>query len=216
MKATVPNSSNNSRPGVLLPAGLLLVCLVSIHLAITGGYPVAALMILLFPLVMLSGRKPTTRLAVLATAGTVILLTARLADDNGLFLLYAPPVLVNAGLAILFGHSLFKGNTPLVTRYSIRLRGKLEPAVVGYTRNVTRLWTAFFITMALESLLLALFAPLEVWSLFANILNYVFTVVLFIGEYMFRIRHLAHLEHPGFFSFVASIVRLNINDPAVK
>lgn len=216
MRKTVPNNGNGTLAGVLLLPWILLACFVSIHFAITGGHVLTALIIMLVPLVLLVGRNPATRIAVLAAAGCLILLAARYSADNGLSVLYAPPILVNAGLALLFGHSLLRGNTPLVTRYSILLRGKLEPDVVSYTRNVTRLWTLFFSAMTLETLLLALFAPLEVWSLFANILNYVFTALLFAAEYLFRIRHLSHLEHPGFIRFVTSIFRLSFDDSALK
>ncbi|MEE8262818.1 MAG: hypothetical protein V3R83_10185, partial [Gammaproteobacteria bacterium] len=39
------------------------------------------------------------------------------------------------------------------------------------------------------------YAPIEVWSLFTNILNYVYVAVLFVGEYIYgtlRFREYVH------------------------
>ena len=74
------------------------------------------------------------------------------------------------------------------------------------------MWTLFFILLAFESLLLALFAPLEIWSLFANLLNYLLAGLLFTGEYFFRVQHLDDLEHPSFSRFVRNLSRV---DPRV-
>lgn len=40
--------------------------------------------------------------------------------------------------------------------------------------------------MTIESLILALFSSLAVWSLFTNILNYLFIAALFVIEYGYR------------------------------
>jgi uncharacterized membrane protein len=188
---------------------LLVACPFAIHTAIISGHSVAALLMLLAPAVLLTCRSPAGRLlASLAGAAVVVLLAAAI-EGSGQFLLYLMPVLINTTLAILFGRTLLPGRTPIITRFSILLRGKLEPRVLGYTRRVTQLWTLFFLILALVSLLLALLAPLHIWSLFANILNYLFVLLLFVGEYLFRIHYLADLEHPGFRQFVSNLFRVN-------
>lgn len=191
---------------------LLIAYPVAIHATIINGYTAAALLMLLVAPVFLTSRSLTARLfTALAVAATVALLAAMIKNGEQL-LLYLIPVLINASLAVFFGRSLLPGKTPLITRFSILLRGKLEPRVVSYTRRVTQLWTLFFIMLALESLLLALFAPLEIWSLFTNLLNYLLAGLLFTGEYFFRVHHLHDLEHASFPSFVRNLSRV---DPRV-
>ena len=207
-------TTGKNNPGTLRPAGLpfpllLIAWPVSIHLAVVGGHTGVALLICLALPVALAGRSPAARVLLSLASAAGVLLAIRLAGNHALLPLYLFPVLIHAGLAGIFGRTLLPGKTPMITRYSILLRGGLEPAVTGYTRRVTWLWTVYFLCMTLESLLLALFAPLEVWSLFANCLNYVFTAMLFTGEYLFRIHHFDHLEHPGFTRFVRAVTQVN-------
>ena len=206
------SKSAGIRPGAILLFALLIAYPVAIHAAVINGYAVAALlMLLVVPVFLTCGNRARGLFAALATAAAVALLAATFESSEQL-LLYLMPVLINAALAVFFGRTLLPGETPLITRFSILLRGKLEPRVVSYTRRVTQVWTLFFILLALESLLLALFAPLEIWSLFANILNYLLAGLLFAGEYFFRVHHLHDLEHPGFPRFVRNLSRL---DPRV-
>jgi len=115
--------------------------------------------------------------------------------------MYLPPVLVNLTLMVLFGKTLLSGATPLVARVASLWRGPLDPVVVRYTRRVTIAWTALFALMALESIGLALFAPLHVWSLFTNFLNYVFVLLFFVIEYQLRLHCLPSHEHLSFRAF---------------
>lgn len=125
-------------------------------------------------------------------------------------LLYWQPILINAAACYLFARSLAPGQMPLVTRFAAIVRGFLHPDVARYTRRVTQAWALFFALLALESLLLALFAPPRLWSLFTNFINYLLVAVFFVVEYWVRIRCLAHLEHPGFIKFLRSLLRLEL------
>lgn len=115
--------------------------------------------------------------------------------------MYLPPVLVNLAMMILFGKTILPGATPLVARVASLWRGPVDPLVARYTRRVTVAWTAFFALMALESVGLALFAPLHVWSLFTNFLNYVLVLLFFIIEYRLRLHCLPSYEHLSFRAF---------------
>ncbi len=122
-------------------------------------------------------------------------------------LMYLPPVLINTALMILFGRTLLPGATPLVARVASLWRGPLDLAVALYTRRVTISWTIFFALMLLESITLALFAPLHIWSLFTNFLNYVFVLLFFVIEYRLRLYCLpshAHLSFRAFCRLLAS------------
>ena len=115
--------------------------------------------------------------------------------------MYLPPVLVNLALMLLFGKTLMSGATPLVARVASLWRGPLDPVLTRYTRRVTIAWTAFFALIALESIGLALFAPLHVWSLFTNFLNYAFVLLFFVIEYQLRLHCLPSHEHLNFRAF---------------
>jgi len=116
-------------------------------------------------------------------------------------LIFVPPVLVNIALMTLFGRSLLPGATPLVARVASLFRGTLDREVAQYTRRVTIAWTIFFALMVMESVALALFAPLHVWSLFTNFVNYVLILLFFVIEHRLRLRCLPRHEHLSFRAF---------------
>jgi len=190
----------------------LLTYPAAIHLAVISGRPSTALLILLSPYIVLMSKRPVIRAGLALAALSGLFLLQHLPGNTTQLLLFVPPIAINAALATLFGLSLRAGETPLITRYARLLGDSLEPAVIDYTRRVTWLCALLFTAMALESLLFALFAPIEVWSLFANILNYVFVVFMFVGEYLFRRFRLAGVDHPSLPNFVGTIARVRISD----
>jgi uncharacterized membrane protein len=128
--------------------------------------------------------------------------------DAVALLLFLPPVLLNAYLAWLFGHTLARDGTPLIERLVRLLQPPgvpFEPGVIGYARTLTALWTGMFVVLGGTNLVLALLAtprgliesaglrapvtvPLEAWSLFANVLNYLIVAGLFLAEFAYRRR----------------------------
>ena len=203
-------SGFQSKPILLL--ALLIAYPLSIHGSIINGYTIAALLIFtIIPILLFTNSWSGRLLVGLVSIGSVVFLSSVI-DNNGILLLYLMPVLINTGLAIFFGQTLLPGKTPIITKISILFRGKLEPKAAIYTRRVTQAWTMFFILLAVESSLLALFAPIEIWSLFANIINYIFTALFFVGEYYFRIHHLDELEHPSFPRFVRNLTKVNFSE----
>ena len=179
------------------------------HTAILRGETgMASLLLIAVPLLLVA-RTWNARLLIGLAGGAALLLVDTI--EQGPPLYYLPPILINLLLAGLFGSTLRRGRTPLVTQYSILHRGRLEPGVVGYTRRVTQVWTAFFLLLAGESLLLSIFATVETWSLFANVLNYVFVAALLVGEYLWRLRRLSGLEHPGLMRFLLSLMSTHVS-----
>ncbi len=124
--------------------------------------------------------------------------------------MYLPPVLVNLALMVLFGKTLLSGATPLVSRVASLWRGALDPVVALYTRRVTMAWTVFFALMALESIGLALFAPVHIWSLFTNFLNYVFVLLFFVIEYQLRFVCLPEHKHLSFRAFCRLMISTDL------
>ena len=107
-----------------------------------------------------------------------------------------PHAAVNAGLLIVFGSSLTPGRVPLITMVSERLSGgPLTPELNRYTRSVTLAWCCFFVLELIISLLLLLFAPLAVWSLFTNVLTMPLVVTMFLAEYAYRRLRFRSYQH---------------------
>lgn len=172
-----------------------------VHFLILLGVPVVAVVglvitSLVYFYTMLKVRQTArTRLvwigmyALLATVGVVNLLT------HTVYALYLPPVFINLGLMFLFAMTLRGDSMPLVERL-MRMEypnRDLPRPLVHYARNLTRVWVVFFAAIVLISLILAIAAPLEIWSLFTNILSYVFAILLVLAQYVYRAwRYRAH------------------------
>ncbi len=111
-------------------------------------------------------------------------------------LFYPVPYLaVYTVLLWLFGRTLTPGRQPLVTTLAIHVHGELPAEIARYTRRVTWAWCVFFVAMALTSMLLFLFAPLPVWSVFNNLLNLPLVVAMYLGEYAWRLWRFPHFSH---------------------
>ncbi len=125
-------------------------------------------------------------------------------------LLRLPPVLINGLLCLFFGSTLLPRRRPLISRFAEIMHGHaLDETTRRYTRRVTLVWTLLFAAMAMESLLLGLFAPPAVWSLFTHFINPLVVLLMFFVEYRVRLRRLAHLEHPGFTGFMLALRRID-------
>lgn len=99
-----------------------------------------------------------------------------------------------AMLAAVFGVTLARGRQPLCTRFAEAVHGSLAPDVVRYTRQVTLAWVLFFVTVSLASCALFFLASIGVWSIFANFLSFPLILLMFVAEYLVRLRKLPHLE----------------------
>lgn len=112
-------------------------------------------------------------------------------------------------IAWVFGRTLRRGRTPLISRIVLALEGgpdaPLAPELIAYTRALTAFWAALLVTLALVNLVLAAIAtpdgllaslgvtpPVSItrtqWSWFANLFNYGIVGGAFIGEYAWRKR----------------------------
>lgn len=178
---------------VLQTLGMIFYPLL-VHFLILLNVPVVAVVglvitSLVYFYIMLQVRQSArTRLAwigmyaLLAVVGLVNLLT------HTVYALYLPPVFINLALMLLFAMTLRGDSMPLVERM-MRMEypnGDLPQPLVRYARNLTRVWVGYFATIVLISLILAVTAPLELWSLFANVLSYVFAILLVLAQYAYR------------------------------
>lgn len=107
------------------------------------------------------------------------------------YALYLPPVVFSLMFAVAFGRTLQSGVTPMIERFMRVHHGDgMTPTLVVYARQLTILWVSLFIAIAVVSIGLALFASLETWSLFANVIDYALVAALFFGQFIYGyLRH---------------------------
>jgi uncharacterized membrane protein len=91
-------------------------------------------------------------------------------------------------MAASFGQSLRPGGISLCTQLADRIHGPLSSAEVQYTRSVTLAWALFFLSLAAATVGLYEFAPLRVWSFFANFCAIPLIALMFVAEYAVRRR----------------------------
>lgn len=105
------------------------------------------------------------------------------------YALFVPPVVINLGVAFFFAATLRAGRTPLVVwMMQFEYGGQTPPEPVRrYGRRLTWIWAGYFTLAALVALGLAITAPLEVWSLFVNILHFVLVASLVLLQYLYRL-----------------------------
>ena len=135
--------------------------------------------------------------------------------------LYATPVFVNIFGAWIFGHTLAPGQVPLIERLARLLHegDGINDKIASYARKVTIAWTVFLGGLAVLNTTLAMLAtpngvlmlmglhpsvtvPVEVWSLFANFIDYVLAGALFLAEYAYRQRKFPDQPYRNFFDFI--------------
>jgi len=194
------------------------------HAAALTGWPtlIAASLGLLIVLVLMPALRNRRPLAWIALAAAAYGLRAAVASGQAVSLLMLPPVLLNGFMAWLFGSTLRDGRMPLIERAARAMRGPgavLANEVVAYARGVTQAWTALFIVLAVVNLALAALArpgglllaagfdpgvsvPLGAWSLFANVLSYLFIGTLFAIEFIVRGRRFPHQPYGGLVDFM--------------
>jgi uncharacterized membrane protein len=97
-------------------------------------------------------------------------------------------------LAFSFGRSLVHGRVPLCTQLADKVHGPLGQPELRYTRKVTLSWVIFFLLNLAVTLLLFVFAPSRVWSLFVNFLSAPLVLLMFAAEYAVRRRALPQVR----------------------
>ena len=147
--------------------------------------------------------------AILAGASIALLAAAVLFAPG--VLLFAPPVVINAALACFFGSSLRAGREPVISLFArLEQGGELPSDLARHARIVTWLWTLLLAGMAATALALAALAPLETWSLFANVVIYALIAALFVGEYLYRRVRFRHYRHASLAGLLRNVRSANL------
>lgn len=95
-------------------------------------------------------------------------------------------------LGITFGSTLggTHGGALCSRMASLVIPEQLDANYLHYTWKVTLAWTVYFSISAVLSVSLFFFGPIEIWSVFANLLTPVSLGAMFVGEYLIRLRAL--------------------------
>ena len=105
-------------------------------------------------------------------------------------------------MAASFGGSLLGDRVALCTQLADQVHGPLTPQEVLYTRRVTAAWALFFLLITAATLILFVFAPLRLWSLFANFCVLPLIGLMFVAEYAVRQRVLPQVPRRGILAAV--------------
>lgn len=190
---------------------LLIAYPLLVHLAVIWSAPrlewLALVVMCAIPLWRgLRALRPGHWLALLVLAGLLYVVAQA---GGGMYALFLPPVVTPAAMLAVFAGSLRRGRVPLVTRLAQAGRGPLAPELLVYTRRVTQLWALVLAAIAGANAALALFAPLPVWSLFSNFVNYILVGLVFVLEYLYRRRRFPAHPHAGFLAHMRMVARAN-------
>ena len=179
--------------GKIVGAAAVVAAPLAIHAAIATStwtqiivaIPIAQLLILGTIAVI---RDPA-RIKWLGPLATVLALAIVWAERSGLSLTAMPGLphaIAYSALLFGFAYTLLPGHEAILTRVVNAVRGPLPPKLIIHTRRVTFAWCCFFAAQVVMSVALYLFAPLEVWSFFINVLNLPLVVLMFIVEGLYR------------------------------
>lgn len=122
--------------------------------------------------------KITTSIATISLAGI------SLQTQNEQILLYYP-VLVTLCALFFFAQSLT--TTPMIERFARLAHPDLPAEGVLWCRRVTQVWCGFFLLNAS----IALWTTTQsqaIWTLYNGCISYILMGVLFVGEYLLRLR----------------------------
>jgi uncharacterized membrane protein len=113
--------------------------------------------------------------------------------SNELLTLRFYPAIANVAMLLLFSWSLLSPPS-LIERLARIQHPNLPPEGVIYTRRVTQIWCLFFIVNGSIALATALWSSFEIWSLYNGLIAYLLMGILFIGEYIVRMKTQKHVK----------------------
>lgn len=140
---------------------------------------------------------------VIGTIIVIAILHARHGLPDFRMLYPMPHIAAHTLLLWIFGRSLRAGREPVVTLIARHVHGGyLPPDIELYTRRVTWAWCIYFAANAAISIVLFVFAPLSIWSWFANVLNVPLILLMFAAEYVYRVWRYPNFSHASFFTAI--------------
>ncbi len=135
-------------------------------------------------------RKWKTQLEKTTLAAACIMLIASIIGIifNEYSLIKLHPILMSISFCAVFTASLGKGKMPIVEAIARIQEPNLPSHAIGYTRNVTKVWIAFFVLNGLISFYTYRYSSMDVWTLYNGLISYVLMGVLFGVEFLVRLK----------------------------
>ena len=96
---------------------------------------------------------------------------------------------------------------------SRNLQNVLLAELERYTRQTTWFWVFLFASMGVMSILLAVFASHEWWSLFTNLISYLLVGAAFAVEFALRRVLFPHLPHTGLVDYIQALMKTDFRRP---
>lgn len=125
-------------------------------------------------------------------------------------LYFLPPIVINYFVGMLFLSSLTKNRIPLIEKYKTILEGEITQEERLYARKITIAWAVLLMILAIESVVLSLFFSHEVWSIFTNCINYILLGMMFVVEYVVRLRMFPGKKHMSFIEFIMRLKSIKL------
>lgn len=179
---------------IAIGAAFLAYQLLIHKVTITGQLTPITAVLVLIPFIVAAGwaiaLELGLRLALLTTTALTLLSLAMIKTfglPQPAVILGLPHLVSNVFLMWFFARTLKDGQEPLITSIARRVNGSLTPDLEIYTRRITFLWSMFFALQVVVSIGLYIFASLEAWSTFINILNAPLVILMFVCEYTYRV-----------------------------
>lgn len=95
------------------------------------------------------------------------------------------PLIVHVSSAYFFARTLQQG-PPLIERFVRMEFSEFPTGVIGYCRQLTWMWTLFFVFNAVACVALTLWGSDQAWALYNGVAVLILTAVLMVGEYIWR------------------------------
>ena len=181
-----------------------------------GEALVSAPVVLVTAGLLLRSARGRMMLAVLTAIGIAGFLAWRAAGADPVWFYLLPYQAVYLMLLFAFGSTLLPGRQPLVTQLATLVHGQIPEEIVRYTRSVTWAWCVFFAGMAMTSALLFLLAPLQAWSVFNSLLNLPLVVMMYLGEYAWRLWRYPDFSHASIATVLRAMSKFEFHRPAAR
>jgi uncharacterized membrane protein len=179
--------------GKIVGIALIVIAPVVIHVAITTSTWTQLIVIIPIAQMTILGAiavfRDPARIKWLGPIAVIAALVIFCAERSGLSLTALPGLphaMAYSALLLGFGYTLLPGHEAVLTRAVNAVRGPLPAEMVVHTRRVTLAWCCFFAAQLVGSMALYVFAPLEIWSFFINVLNLPLVVLMFVAEGLYR------------------------------
>lgn len=168
------------------PAITILVPFI-IYIGIRDGrfrYLFSGLLFIYLVRIVSALRKGMKKNQIIIFAFIFSLLCCAIIFNRALLALYTP-VLINFGLLLSFGSTLFIG-PPIIETFARRQVKTLSDEEIKYCRNLTVLWSIFFIFNGSISLIISATGNMKYWIIFNGFISYILIGLFFAIEITYR------------------------------